>query len=363
LKLAALDILSFLASGEWVSGEEMARNLGVSRAAVCKQVKSLRHRGYEISSSTGKGYRLAKKADLLEADCIRRSLRTAWLGRDLQVRGQVSSTNEVALSRVSSSPNGSVVLAEIQTAGRGRLSRPWASPPGGIWMSLILKPAMPLSQVYRINMAVSVALCRVLSTQFGLDAGIKWPNDLLVGQLKICGILMEVGAQVDRLDYAVVGIGLNVNNDISQFPAEWRSTTLAAQLGHEIDRCDLIARILQEIEMAYENMESKEIFEEWRRRSVTLNRQVLITSVTGDRIGRAVDLAEDGALILEIGERLERILAGDCIHLRDAQAASSSASLSASSSSTAQSSSASSTAQSSTASSVSSAAGANGEKR
>jgi BirA family biotin operon repressor/biotin-[acetyl-CoA-carboxylase] ligase len=217
-------------------------------------------------------------------------------------------------------------------------------------MSLILKPAMPLSQVYRINMAVSVALCRVLSTQFGLDTGIKWPNDLLVGQLKICGILMEVGAQVDRLDYAVVGIGLNVNNDISQFPAEWRSTTLAAQLGHEIDRCDLIARILQEIEMAYENMESKEIFEEWRRHSVTLNRQVLITSVTGDRIGRAVDLAEDGALILEIGERRERILAGDCIHLRDAQAASSSAS----------SSTASSTAQSS---SASSAAGANGEKK
>jgi len=318
--LAALDLLSFLASGEWVSGEEIARKLGVSRAAVCKQVKTLRQRGYEISSSTGKGYRLAGKADLLDTDCIRSSLNTAWLGRDLQVRRQVRSTNEVAISKVSSSPNGSVVLAEIQTAGRGRLSRPWASPPGGIWMSLILKPMMPLSQVYKINMAVSVALCRVLSTQFGLDAGIKWPNDLLIGQLKICGILMEVGAQVDRLDYAVVGIGLNANNDISQFPAEWRSTTLALQLGHEIDRCDLISRILQEIEVAYESMECKEIFEEWRRLSVTLNQQVLITSAAGDRIGRAVDLAEDGALILEIEGKRERVLAGDCIHLRDAEA-------------------------------------------
>lgn len=324
--MAALDLLSFLASGEWVSGEEIAGKLGVSRAAVCKQVKTLRQRGYEISSSTGKGYRLAGKADLLDADRIRSSLNTAWLGRDLQVRRQVSSTNEVALSRVSSSPNGSVVLAEIQTAGRGRLSRPWASPPGGIWMSLILKPTIPLSQVYKINMAVSVALCRVLFTQFGLDAGIKWPNDLLIGQLKICGILMEVGAQVDRLDYAVVGIGLNANNDISQFPAEWRSTTLAFQLGHEIDRCDLISRILQEIEVAYESMGSKEIFEEWHRRSVTLNRQVLITSAAGDRIGRAVDLAEDGALILEIEGKRERILAGDCIHLRDAEATASASS-------------------------------------
>lgn len=319
--MAALDLLSFLASGEWVSGEDIARKLGISRAAVCKQVKTLRQRGYEISSSTGKGYRLVGKADLLDADRISRSLRTAWLGRDLQVRRQVSSTNEMAISKVSTSPNGSVVLAEVQTSGRGRLSRPWASPPGGIWMSLILKPAMPLSQVYLINMAVSVALCRVLSAQFGLDAGIKWPNDLLIRQLKICGILIEVGAQVDRLDYAVVGIGLNVNNDISQFPAGWRSTTLAAQLGHDIDRCNLISRILQEIEVAYENMGHKEIFEEWRRRSVTLNRQVLITSAAGDRIGRAVDLAEDGALILEVGETRERILAGDCIHLRDAEAA------------------------------------------
>lgn len=331
--MAALDLLSFLASGEWVSGEEIARKLGVSRAAVCKQVKTLRQRGYEISSSTGKGYRLAGKADLLDADRIRCSLRTAWLGRDLMVVRQVSSTNEVAISKASSSPTGSVVLAEIQTAGRGRLSRPWASPPGGIWMSLILKPIMPLSQVYRINMAVSVALCRVLSTQFGLNAGIKWPNDLLIGQFKICGILMEVGAQVDRLDYAVVGIGLNANNNISQFPAEWRSTTLASQLGHEIDRCDLISRILQEIEVAYEIMGSKEIFEEWRHHSVTLNRQVLITSATGDRIGRAVDLAEDGALILEIEGKRERVLAGDCIHLRDAQAASTASTSAASSAS------------------------------
>lgn len=349
MKLAALDLLSFLASGEWISGEEIARKLGVSRAAVCKQVKTLRQRGYEISSSTGKGYRLAAKADLLDADRISRSLKTAWLGRYLQVEKQVSSTNEVAISRVSSSPSGSVILAEIQTAGKGRLSRPWASPPGGIWMSLILKPTMPLSQVYRINMAVSVALCRILSSQFGLDAGIKWPNDLLIGQLKICGILMEVGAQVDRLDYAVVGIGLNANNDISQFPAEWRSTTLASQLGHEIDRCDLILRILQEIEVAYESMGSKEIFEEWRRRSITLDRQVLITSATGDRMGRAVDLADDGALILEIEGKRERILAGDCIHLRDAQAAATSSASMASAS----------TASSSTAS----AAGANGEER
>jgi BirA family biotin operon repressor/biotin-[acetyl-CoA-carboxylase] ligase len=296
----------------------MARKLSISRAAVFKQVKTLRQRGYEISSSSGKGYRLARKIDLLDADRIRGGLKTRWLGRDLQVIGQVSSTNAAAISGISSLPNGAVILAETQTEGRGRLSRPWASPPGGIWMSLVLKPIMPLNHVYQINMAVSVALCRALSDLFGLDVGVKWPNDLLIRQMKICGILMEVKAQVDRLDYAVVGLGLNANNDTSRFPAEWRSTSLAIELGHDIDRCDLICRILQEIEEACGNMGDIEIFEEWRRRSLTLNRHVLITSAAGELIGKAVDLAEDGALILQIGDERKRVLAGDCIHLRDA---------------------------------------------
>jgi len=314
--VAAHDILSFLISGEWVSGEEMAKKLAISRAAVWKQVQILRQRGYEISSSTGKGYRLTKKNDLLDADRISRSLKTRWLGKDMRIYDEVSSTNAAAIALVSSYPNGTVILAETQTDGRGRLSRPWASPPGGIWMSLVLKPIMPLNHVCQINMAVSVALCRALFSLYGLNAGIKWPNDLLIRDLKICGILMEVGAQVDRLDYAVVGLGLNANNDLSQFPAEWRSTSLAVELGHDIDRCDLICRILEEIEVAYENMGSNEILKEWRSRSLTLNRQVRITSAAGDLVGQAVDLAEDGALILQIGDEQKRVLAGDCIHLR-----------------------------------------------
>jgi BirA family biotin operon repressor/biotin-[acetyl-CoA-carboxylase] ligase len=318
--VSAPDILSFLISGEWVSGEEMAKRLAISRAAVWKQVQTLRQRGYEISSSTGKGYRLTKKIDLLDADRISCSLKTRWLGKDIRIYDAVSSTNAAALAEVSSYPNGTVILAETQTEGRGRLSRAWASPPGGIWMSIVLKPVMPLNHVYQINMAVSVALCRALSSLLGLNAGIKWPNDLLIRELKICGILMEVGAQVDRLDYAVVGLGLNANNDLSQFPAQWRSASLAVELGYDIDRCDLICKILEEIEVAIENMGSIEILQEWRSRSLTLNRQVCITSAAGDLVGQAVDLAEDGALILQIGYEQKRILAGDCIHLRAAEA-------------------------------------------
>jgi len=314
--LASIDILSFLISGEWVSGEEMAKRLAISRAAVWKQIQALRKKGYEISASTGKGYKLAKMPDLLDADLISGCLKTKWLGRDMRVLAEVSSTNVAALSLARHCQNGTVILAETQTQGRGRLSRPWASPPGGIWMSLILKPEMPLNHVYRINMAASVAICKAISSMLGLEAGIKWPNDLLIGEQKICGILMEVGAQVDRLDYAVVGLGLNVNNDPSDFPAEWRSTSLAAELGHDIDRCELICRILEAMEVAYEKLGSQEIYEEWRSRSLTLKRQVRITSPAGDQVGQAVDLAEDGALLLRVGDELKRVLAGDCIHLR-----------------------------------------------
>ncbi len=331
--MAAEDILSFLGSGEWVSGEEMATRLGISRAAVWKQIRSLRRRGYEIESSTRKGYRLAKKHDLLDADLIRSGLETTWLGRDVRCLAEVTSTNDVARgiarefrndaldSAVNSTVNGTVILAETQTQGRGRLSRPWTSPPGGVWMSLILKPQMSLDKAYRINVAISVAISKALFDLYGLVAGIKWPNDLLIEEKKICGILMEVSAEVDRLEYVVVGIGINANVDVSDYPAEWKTTSLRQELGREVSRFELIQKILLEIEDSYQRMDSKEIWEEWRNRSVTLGRQVRISSVSGDLLGEAVDLAEDGALMIRDHSGLHRVLAGDCIHLRALEAA------------------------------------------
>ena len=267
-------------------------------------------------SSTGKGYRMANKPDLLDADIIRFGLETKWLGRDLRCLQEISSTNELAKEVARNSENGTVILAMIQTEGRGRLSRPWASPPGGIWMSLILKPKMPLSQVHQINMAVSVAVSKSIQNLYGLDAGIKWPNDILINERKVCGILMEVSAQVDRLDYAVVGLGINANVDVSGFPEEWKSTSIGHQLGVVVSRAELIQKILLEVEAAYERMNSTEIYEEWRRRSITLGRHVRIKSITGDLIGVAEDLLKDGALCLKTKEGRKHILAGDCIHLR-----------------------------------------------
>ena len=298
----------------------MARRLGISRAAVWKQIQALRLRGYKIASSTRRGYFLMEMPDLLDAGRIKKNLVTNWLGRDILILPEASSTNAVALSSIGQRKSGSIILAETQKEGRGRLSRGWASPPGGIWMSLVLRPYIPLSRVYRINMAASVSICRAVC-QLGLEAGIKWPNDILIREQKLCGILMELGAQVDRLDYAVVGVGLNANNDTAAFPSQWRSTSLAARLGKSIDRCALIAAILNEMEQALDDIESHELYEEWRSRSLTLGKRVRISSPEGDLMGQVLDLDQDGALILEQGGDKRRILAGDCIHLRPERAA------------------------------------------
>jgi BirA family biotin operon repressor/biotin-[acetyl-CoA-carboxylase] ligase len=307
--------LSFLRPGLWISGEEIAAQMGVSRAAVCKQVRALRTSGYRIESSPRKGYRLLD-ADRLDPAQIRSGLITRFLGRELRYFQEVESTNDEARSLAESCPDGTVVLAEVQTRGRGRLARSWASPPGGIWMSVVLKPALPLSQAYRVNMAVSLAVARALSRLYQLEVKIKWPNDILVGGRKISGILMEVRAELDRLDYVIAGVGLNVNIDPNQFPREWNATSISNQLGCEVSRTELVQEVLRGMEEAYLHMGSEEILEEWRAISATTGRYVRVSSLDGDLEGKAESLGEDGSLYLRTESGLQRVMAGDCLHLR-----------------------------------------------
>lgn len=316
------DLLGYLVPGSWISGETIASSLGISRAAVSKRIRSLRMKGYVIESSTKKGYRLAKDLDLLNPDLIARGLDTQFIGRDLRYFREVRSTNQTADEMASGAGDGTgcrdgtVVLAEMQTSGKGRMSRPWLSPPGGVYMSLILKPDISLAKVYRINMAISLAITKTLFSLYGLQARIKWPNDILIEERKLCGILMEISAEVDQLKYAIVGIGINANMDASRFPTEWNATSLSAELGHEILRIELIQRLLHNIEEAYSDLGSIQTYMLWREHSATLGRIVRITSQEGDIEGEAVALSEDGALEIKLPEGIRRVMAGDCIHLR-----------------------------------------------
>ena len=305
--------------GSWVSGEEIGSSLGVSRAAVWKGVNSLRSEGYEIESSSGRGYRLVGDSDILAEELIVCDLKTEFVGRPTHFYKEVVSTNAVAKEVASSASNGTAILAEVQTGGRGRMDRPWHSPSGGVWISVILKPKFMPAEAFKVNLTVSVALARALFHLYGLDVGIKWPNDLIVGNKKICGVLTEIGAEMDGLDYAVVGMGINANVDPDSFPEEWKATSLSCELGRDVSRVELIQRILFEVERAYKEMlESFELISnEWAARSVTLKRRVKIITRTSEFEGVATTLEEDGALRVRRDDGTEtKVMAGDCVHLR-----------------------------------------------
>jgi len=295
------------ASGDWVSGRELGDALGMSRAAVWKHIMHLRAMGYRIEASTRLGYRLLgpEPLQIPEGICSR-----------LIMLESIGSTNEFARQIASESQSWTVVIAEVQTAGRGRLGREWFSPPGGIWMSIILKPRVPPSEAFRCTMAASVAVCRSLRDLYALDARIKWPNDVLVNGRKICGILTEISAELDVINYVITGIGINANMSASALPEEWNATTISAELKREISRGELITRVLEEMRAL---LESGELYQEWAKLSDTINRRVRVQGF-GDVTGLAESLEPDGALILrrDDGERV-RILAGDCIHLRSAE--------------------------------------------
>ncbi|KQC16424.1 MAG: biotin--[acetyl-CoA-carboxylase] ligase [Methanothrix sp.] len=304
--------------GSWNSGQEMAKSLGISRAAVWKQVQLLRAEGYEIDASR-RGYRLVSLPDVISTDLINAGLETKFVGRTVIYRPSVTSTNSEAGRIATSAENGTVVVAEVQTAGRGRMERSWHSPKGGIWMSVILKPKIPPALASRVNMASAVAAARALAGLYGLDVRIKWPNDLLVSGKKVCGILTEIGAEIDSLDYAVVGIGINANIDPSRLPEEWGATSISGLLGREVSRTELVQKVLEEMERAYEEVESSFdlVYVAWKRRSATVGQRVRIITRGGEFEGRAEALEADGALVVRRDDGpFERVLAGDCIHLR-----------------------------------------------
>ncbi len=307
--------------GSWISGQELAGSLKVSRAAVWKQVRSLRAEGYEIEASR-RGYRLASLPDLIDEDLVRVGLETRFVGRTVISHQSVLSTNAEAKRIAPWAENGTVVVAEVQTSGRGRMERSWHSPKGGVWMSVILKPQIPPNLAPRVNMAAAVAVARALEGLYGLEVRIKWPNDLLVGGRKVSGILTEIGAEMDLLDYAVVGIGINANLDPGFLPQEWKATSISGLLGREVLRLEIVKRVLQELEGACEEVEASfdRVYEEWRSRSATLGQRVRIITRSGEFEGCAQALEADGALMVRRDDGLlERVLAGDCVHLRPAK--------------------------------------------
>ncbi len=317
-------MLGFLAEAgdEFVSGEAISDKLGLTRAAVWKHVESLRAQGYRIDAVPARGYRLSAIPDRLTPLELRPLLNTHDIGQVLHHFEVISSTNDRARELAEEGAgHGEVVIAESQTGGRGRRGRSWASPPGrNVTFSVILRPDLPPARAPELTLLAAVAVCDALR-QAGVPAAIKWPNDVLVRERKICGILTELASEPERVHWAVVGIGVNVNATVEDFPEELRdaATSIRIERGAPAPRALFAAACLTALE-SWLDRHAEEGFEPvrlaWRERSCTLGREVVVSTPGREIAGRAEDVDELGALLVRTGERVERILSGDVVHLR-----------------------------------------------
>ncbi|MDF2501506.1 MAG: birA [Anaerosporomusa subterranea] len=304
-------------AGGYVSGEDISKVLNVSRTAIWKHMQALKDEGYEISSHPRLGYCLQTVPDLLLPNEICPRLTTDFIGHSIHYYTTVSSTNNEAKRLANEGcPEGTIVLAEEQKVGRGRLARGWFSPfAKGIWLSVVLRPKFPPQEAPKCTLLAAVAMARAVRAT-GVNCGIKWPNDILYNGKKLVGILTEMNAEMDAINYVVIGMGINVNTDASEFPEELRdiATSLSSVLGRTVSRTDLLIALLHELELLYKQAGEEgfsPILAEWRKLSATLGQPVDVFGITRCFSGIALDIDEDGALIVQTEAGLEKVIAGD----------------------------------------------------
>ncbi|NLB43232.1 MAG: biotin--[acetyl-CoA-carboxylase] ligase [Clostridiales bacterium] len=304
----------------FVSGEDISQKLGVSRTAVWKTMGQLKEAGFEMQSVSNKGYRLTKLPDKLEPALLQHYLTTENFGRTLEIHDIIDSTNTRAKEMAQGGAiHGTLVVAEEQKSGRGRLGRSWESPGGlGLWMSLILRPSFPPRYAPRMTVLAGLAVVQAISWVTGLEASIKWPNDIIINSKKVCGILTEMQADPDLIDYVVVGIGMNVNTTKGGFPHELRdsATSLKIEKGEHIDRCKLLAELLSVLEGLDNRYLSTGDFSEmlnvYKEKCITLGRPVRVTGPSETFEGTAVDLTDDFELVVETkGSERRKVFSGD----------------------------------------------------
>ncbi len=296
-------------SSDCVSGETLSRQLGISRVSIWKHISGLKEVGYSIEASP-RGYRLVSSPDLLLP------YEFPDLKQTIHYFPEIASTMDAARELAKKGAReGTIVIAEAQTRGRGRLSREWLSPQGGIYFTLILCPRISPAYAPRVNLMAAVAVATTIRNLFGLNAELKWPNDVLIEGRKVCGILAEMDAEMDVVNFVNVGIGINANTSIPQF--EKTATSLADVLGRKVPRKEFLSALIAEIERWLPLLMGAELLEEWKRLSVTLNRGVRIISLGEEMTGQAIDIDATGALVVEGKDgSLRSVLVGDCIHLR-----------------------------------------------
>jgi BirA family biotin operon repressor/biotin-[acetyl-CoA-carboxylase] ligase len=314
-------VLEFLKKKSgYISGEELSQHLGISRQALWKHIHELKELGYDIVAIPHLGYQLISTPDRLFPSEVSFHLKTKFIARRIYYFDAVSSTMDIAMELgIKGLPEGTVVLAEAQTKGRGRLGRQWFSPKyKGVYFSLVLRPKVSPDQASIFTLLAAVSICEAIKKVTALDIQIKWPNDILIHNKKLGGILTELNAEMDEVRFIVIGIGININNDKKALVGG--ATSLREYKKENISRIELLQEILRKIEANYLIFQEKgaqPIIEKWRAHNVTLNRRVRVLLHGKQLEAEALDIDTDGGLLLRKDSGIiQKVTAGDVIHCR-----------------------------------------------
>ncbi len=316
-----LNLLRASKSG-FLSGEELADKLGISRTMVWKHIKSLEREGFGIEAVPSQGYRILSAPDLLRLDDIKKGLGNRIIGKTIHLLADIASTNTLAVEMASKGEQeGTVVIAETQSGGKGRLGRKWISPKGNLYLSVILRPSIPTHKAPLITLMGSTAAASAIRAACSIPAAIKWPNDILVSGRKVCGLLTEMSAEPDRIKHLVLGIGVNVNMRTDELPPDVRphATTLSVEAGRSIDRTALLQQILRELEDRYQGMLADEssMLTEWKTLNVTIGNRVVVSGAREMIEGLAQGIDPEGRLVIKLDDdSIRTVAAGDVTILK-----------------------------------------------
>ncbi|GAA0701815.1 biotin--[acetyl-CoA-carboxylase] ligase [Paraclostridium ghonii] len=301
---------------EFISGEEISKQLGISRTAVWKHINVLKEQGYEIESVNKKGYRLKESPDdILSKENILHDLNTIFIGKEIIHFDSIDSTNNYAKNIANEAIDGTVVISEEQLSGRGRLGKQWHSKKHeGIWMSIILKPNIIPMDASFITLIAGASIVKALSN-LGVDASIKWPNDIILNGKKICGILTELSAEIERVNYIVLGIGINVKT-IGFSEEILNVATSIKKEGYDVSRVDIVRNILSEFEMNYNEYvndnNKKSTLDVCKKNSAIIGKEIYTIKNNIKEKVKCIDINENGNLVVEDKDgNIKEIISGE----------------------------------------------------
>lgn len=318
------EILKVLRTSESsVSGQELSGRIGISRTAVWKHIRALQEEGYEIEAVNRKGYRLVGIPDTIASGEVGSWLGTRRMGTRIRYFASIDSTNQCAkrIAESEGAQDGTLIIADEQTAGKGRSGRHWVTPPGeAIAFSLLLRPKLAPERISMVTLVMGLAVARAVNSLYGIDAGIKWPNDVVAKGKKLCGILTEMSAEIGEVHYIVIGVGINAN--LTRFPEEIRSiaTSLKLETGCEVNRAQLIAKVMEEFERLYGMFEEdgslKRLKDDYNALSLNMDRPVNVLDPKGAYTGTARGIDEEGALTVEVEDGTVRQVSSGEVSVR-----------------------------------------------